>query len=87
MTPLSDGSTLRLSWTPPRGDWEKFSVLLRDGLTVLMNQSVSKPSRLHLFSIPGLVPGRLYGAEVTVHSGILGNTAHCQGQLGEFTFN
>ncbi|KAM8892397.1 receptor-type tyrosine-protein phosphatase beta isoform 2-T2 [Spinachia spinachia] len=81
MTPLSDGRTLRVVWSPPTGDWENYSVLLRDALSVLVNQTISKPSRQHLFCPPSLVPGRLYGAEVTVHSGILGNTAHCHGRL------
>lgn len=88
MSPLGDGRTLRVSWSPPRGDWENYSVLLRNGSAVLVNHTISKLSRQHTFSIPslGLVPGRVYGAEVTVHSGILGNTAHCHGRLGQFTF-
>lgn len=86
MTPLSDGRTLRIGWSPPRGDWDNYSVLLRDGLSVLVNQTISKLRTEHLFSLPSLVPGRLYGAEVTVHSGILGNTARCHRRLGEFTF-
>lgn len=83
MTPL--GTTLRLSWATPSGDWENYSVLLRNGSEVLVNQTVSKLSRQLTFSGLGLVPGRLYGAEVTVHSGILGNTASCHGRLGQFT--
>ncbi|XP_070686515.1 receptor-type tyrosine-protein phosphatase beta-like [Pempheris klunzingeri] len=83
MSPLSDGRTLKVSWSPPRGDWENYSVLLRNGSAVLVNQTAGKLSRQHAFSISGLglVPGRVYGAEVTVHSGILGNSAHCQGRL------
>uniref|UniRef100_A0AAQ4S4Y9 protein-tyrosine-phosphatase n=2 Tax=Gasterosteus aculeatus aculeatus TaxID=481459 RepID=A0AAQ4S4Y9_GASAC len=81
MTPLSDGRTLRIGWSPPRGDWDNYSVLLRDGLSVLVNQTISKLRTEHLFSLPSLVPGRLYGAEVTVHSGILGNTARCHRRL------
>lgn len=85
MRPLSDGRTLRLSWSPPRGQWENYSVVLRNGSVVLVNQTVSKLSTQHTFSILGLVPGRVYEAEVTVHSGILGNTALCHGRLGQFT--
>ncbi|XP_041794073.1 receptor-type tyrosine-protein phosphatase beta-like isoform X2 [Chelmon rostratus] len=83
MTPLLDGRTLRVSWSPPRGHWENYSILLRNGSVVLANHTVSKPSRQHTFSVLslGLVPGRLYTAEVTVHSGILGNTARCYGRL------
>lgn len=88
MSPLSDGRTLRVSWSPPRGHWENYSILLRDGSVVLQNQTISKLSRQHTFSVLslGLVPGRLYGAEVTVHSGTLGNTALCHGRLGQLTF-
>lgn len=87
MTPLGNGRTLMLSWTPPRGDWENYSILLRNGSEVLVNRTISKPSRQHAFSTfgLGLVPGRLYGAEVTVHSGSLSNTVRCEGRLGQFT--
>uniref|UniRef100_A0A8D3BDD9 protein-tyrosine-phosphatase n=1 Tax=Scophthalmus maximus TaxID=52904 RepID=A0A8D3BDD9_SCOMX len=70
-----------LSWTPPSGDWENYSVLLRNGSVVLVNQTVGKLSSQFVFSVFGLVPGRRYKAEVTVHSGTMGNTAHCYGQL------
>ncbi|XP_063333518.1 receptor-type tyrosine-protein phosphatase beta-like isoform X1 [Pelmatolapia mariae] len=77
----ADARTLWLSWLPPRGDWENYSVILKNGSVVLANETVSKASRQHAFSILGLVPGRLYSAEVTVHSGVLGNTARCSSQL------
>jgi len=81
----SSGSTLRLSWSPPRGDWENYSILLMNDSVVLLNQTISKQSRQLLLSINslGLVPGRLYTAELTVHSGILGNRARCSSRLGE----
>ncbi|KAK2842858.1 hypothetical protein Q5P01_013058 [Channa striata] len=83
MEPVEDGGTLRLSWAPPSGDWEKYSVLLRNGSVVLLNQTISKLIRQFTFSVLslGLVPGRHYVAEVTVHSGVLSNTANCHGQL------
>uniref|UniRef100_A0A7N9AYC2 Protein tyrosine phosphatase receptor type B n=1 Tax=Mastacembelus armatus TaxID=205130 RepID=A0A7N9AYC2_9TELE len=81
MAPLGDGRTLRLTWAPPSGDWDNYSVLLRNSSVVLVNQTVSKLSRQFTFSGLGLVPGRAYRAQVTVHSGILGNTTHCHGQL------
>ncbi|CAI5668435.1 unnamed protein product [Oreochromis niloticus] len=77
----ADAQTLRLSWLPPRGDWENYSIILKNGSVVLANETVSKVSRQHAFSGLGLVPGRLYSAEVTVHSGVLGNTARCSSQL------
>uniref|UniRef100_A0A087XJN0 protein-tyrosine-phosphatase n=1 Tax=Poecilia formosa TaxID=48698 RepID=A0A087XJN0_POEFO len=78
-----DSSKLQLSWSPPRGDWEYYSVLLTDGPAVLFNRTVSKKSRELLVSIQslGLVPGRLYSAEFAVHSGGLSNTAHCSSRL------
>ncbi|KAM9351705.1 receptor-type tyrosine-protein phosphatase beta [Symphorus nematophorus] len=83
MWPLSDGRTLKLSWTPPRGDWENYSMVLRNGSVVLENRTLSKLSTQHLFSVPSLalVPGHLYEAEVTVHSGMLGNMARCHRRL------
>nr|XP_020471463.1 receptor-type tyrosine-protein phosphatase beta-like isoform X2 [Monopterus albus] len=81
MSPLGSDRTLRLSWAPPSGDWENYSVLLRNSSAVLVNQTVSKHSRWFVFSGLGLVPGRVYRAEVTVQSGLLGNMAHCHGRL------
>lgn len=85
MVPVGDGRRLRVSWSPPGGAWEYYSVLLRNGSEVLVNQTISKRSSQHTFSVlgTGLVPGRLYEAEVTVHSGDLSNAAHCYGRLGQ----
>lgn len=83
MLPLSDGRSLRVSWSPPRGRWDNYSIVLRNSSEVLLNQTISRLSTQHTFYTLGLVPGRLYEAEVTVHSGILGNTAHCSKRLGQ----
>uniref|UniRef100_A0A3Q1GFQ5 protein-tyrosine-phosphatase n=1 Tax=Acanthochromis polyacanthus TaxID=80966 RepID=A0A3Q1GFQ5_9TELE len=79
----ADSRELQLSWTPPAGDWESYSVVLRNGSEVLVNRTVGKLSRRHVFSVLdlGLLPGRLYNAEVTVHSGILGNRAACSARI------
>ncbi|KAM3870109.1 receptor-type tyrosine-protein phosphatase beta [Diretmus argenteus] len=79
MSALSDGTTLRMTWSPPTGEWDNYSILLWNGSVAMVNETLGKPTRRHSF--PGLVPGRLYRAEVTVHSGLLGNTARCQGRL------
>ncbi|XP_061750681.1 receptor-type tyrosine-protein phosphatase beta-like [Nerophis ophidion] len=81
--PLSDGTGLSLTWLPPSGDWDNYNVLLWNGSKVLVNKTISKLSKHYLFSVTslGLVPGRAYGVEVTVHSGTLSNTARCQGRL------
>ncbi|XP_069384935.1 receptor-type tyrosine-protein phosphatase beta [Paralichthys olivaceus] len=81
MSPFDDGRSLRLSWVPPSGDWESYSVLLWNDSLILVNTTVNKLSVQFVFSVLGLVPGRLYRAEVRVHSGIMGNTAFCYGQL------
>lgn len=85
MTPLDRGRTLRLSWTPPPGDWDEYSILLKNGSEVLVNLTVGNLSRNVDISDPhlGLIPGRVYKAEVSVHSGDLSHTAHCQGRLRE----
>ncbi|XP_071376362.1 receptor-type tyrosine-protein phosphatase beta-like [Centroberyx affinis] len=83
MSALGDGRTLAMTWSPPRGEWESYGVLLWNGSAPLVNETVGKLVSRRSFPGPGLslVPGRLYRAEVTVHSGLLGNTAHCQGRL------
>lgn len=81
------GAGLRLSWTPPAGDWEKYSVVLRNGSAALAGRTVGAAARQAAFSALdlGLVPGRSYGAEVTVHSGAMATTRRCDGRLGQFT--
>ncbi|KAM4619051.1 receptor-type tyrosine-protein phosphatase beta isoform 1-T1 [Polymixia lowei] len=83
MVALSDGRTLRVTWSPPRGQWESYRILLWNSSASLVNETVGRQARQYSFPGPalGLVPGRLYRAEVTVQSGSLGNTAHCQGRL------
>lgn len=82
--PIGDGKLLRLSWVPPRGHWDNYSILLKNGSEVLVNQTISKASVQHTFSVLalGVVPGRVYDVAVTVHSGLLDSTAHCYVQLG-----
>lgn len=77
------GRTLSASWTPPSGDWEKYSVILRNGSIVLLNETISKLKRKLILNL-ALVPGRLYRAEVVVHSGGLRKSAYCHGSLREF---
>ncbi|CAJ1055778.1 receptor-type tyrosine-protein phosphatase beta-like [Xyrichtys novacula] len=83
MSALRGGGALRVSWSLPRGDWENYGVLLRNGSEVLSNLTVRKlASQVHFSALNlGLLPGRLYQVQVTTHSGILGNTASCYGRL------
>ncbi|CAN9498666.1 unnamed protein product [Ophioblennius macclurei] len=80
---VTDGGRLQLSWKPPAGHWESYSVVLRNGTQVLANETVSRLKTRHDFSVSGLglVPGQVYSAEVTAHSGMLGNTANCSGRI------
>uniref|UniRef100_A0A8C7M867 protein-tyrosine-phosphatase n=1 Tax=Oncorhynchus kisutch TaxID=8019 RepID=A0A8C7M867_ONCKI len=72
MVGVIDGSTLKSTWLPPRGDWENYRVLLLNGTVALVNETVSRLVRQYSFSVAslGLVPGRLYTAQVMVESGL-----------------
>uniref|UniRef100_A0A8C6VPX7 protein-tyrosine-phosphatase n=1 Tax=Nothobranchius furzeri TaxID=105023 RepID=A0A8C6VPX7_NOTFU len=67
-----DSSTLQLTWLPPRGDWDAYSVVITNGLAVLLNQTVSKWSRQLEVSVHslGLVPGCVYHSELSTSLGI-----------------
>uniref|UniRef100_A0A672YIZ3 protein-tyrosine-phosphatase n=1 Tax=Sphaeramia orbicularis TaxID=375764 RepID=A0A672YIZ3_9TELE len=73
MSEVKGGRGLTLTWSPPRGDWEKYSVQLWNSSALVVNETISKIVRQHFIPVStfGLIPGRLYRAEVTVHSGIL----------------
>uniref|UniRef100_A0A8C8ETV7 protein-tyrosine-phosphatase n=1 Tax=Oncorhynchus tshawytscha TaxID=74940 RepID=A0A8C8ETV7_ONCTS len=83
MVGLSDGSTLKMTWSPPRGEWENYRILLMNATVALVNKTLSRPVRQYSFSGAslGLVPGRLYTAQIMVEAGPFGNIAHCQGML------
>ncbi|XP_045060884.1 receptor-type tyrosine-protein phosphatase beta isoform X2 [Coregonus clupeaformis] len=83
MVGLSDSSTLKMTWSPPRGEWENYRILLMNNTVALVNETVSRPVRQYSFSGAslGLVPGRLYTSQVMVEAGPFGNIAHCQGRL------
>uniref|UniRef100_A0A672GPJ3 protein-tyrosine-phosphatase n=1 Tax=Salarias fasciatus TaxID=181472 RepID=A0A672GPJ3_SALFA len=82
---VADGGGLRLSWTAPAGEWDGYGVVLRDGTRVLVNQSLGRMETRLLFPGAGLdlVPGRVYTAEVSAHSGTLGSSARCAGRVGK----
>uniref|UniRef100_A0A8C5B1C8 protein-tyrosine-phosphatase n=1 Tax=Gadus morhua TaxID=8049 RepID=A0A8C5B1C8_GADMO len=77
MSGLEDSPSLRVSWAPPRGRWDHYRLLLWNGSQVLVNQTLGNRTTQYVFSGPelGLVLGRIYRAEVTAQSGLLGNTA------------
>ncbi|KAM9403064.1 receptor-type tyrosine-protein phosphatase beta [Salvelinus alpinus] len=73
---------LSISWLPGAGEWSGYQVVLYGGLegstTTLAAQELGMEQREHLFQ--GLVPGRVYRAEVVTHSGELTNTASAKGR-------
>uniref|UniRef100_A0A674CLK3 protein-tyrosine-phosphatase n=1 Tax=Salmo trutta TaxID=8032 RepID=A0A674CLK3_SALTR len=75
--------TLKMTWSPPRGEWENYRILLMNATVALVNVTLSRPVRQYSFSGAslGLVPGRIYTAQIMVEAGPFGNIAHCQGML------
>ncbi|KAL0967234.1 hypothetical protein UPYG_G00249540 [Umbra pygmaea] len=73
---------LTVSWLPGPGEWSGYEVVLYSGMegstSVLAVTQLAMEQREHLFW--GLVPGRLYRAEVVTHSGELTNTASAHGR-------
>lgn len=75
--------SLVVSWSPPAGDWEQYQILLYNDSSVLLNTTVRKEETRYALDDVGLIPGRQYDIEVTVHSGNLKNSERCQGRTGE----
>ncbi|KAM7378583.1 hypothetical protein PAMA_013473 [Pampus argenteus] len=77
----SSGRTDRLtvSWQHGEGSWSSYHVVLYDvSGAVLGDQMLGAEHRSHMF--PGLIPGRLYRAEVITHSGELTNNVSAFGR-------
>ncbi|XP_069084436.1 receptor-type tyrosine-protein phosphatase beta isoform X1 [Pleurodeles waltl] len=73
--------SLKVSWIPPTGDWEKFHIVLLNHSTVVMNTTVEKHRREFVIENVGFIPGRQYDVAVIVESGGLQNTARCKGRI------
>ena len=80
-----ESNSLKLTWAPPAGDWENYSVLLYNGTQLLVNKTLKKEALEDNFSGLDLLPGRLYRAEVRVDSGALGPEEACYGGIGELS--
>nr|XP_055049169.1 receptor-type tyrosine-protein phosphatase beta-like isoform X1 [Misgurnus anguillicaudatus] len=80
LVPLNE-KILRLSWSPPEGDWDFYRILFFNGSSVLMNRTVSKNLLEFSFTNWTLIPGRQYQAAISVQSGSLSSTINCQGRL------
>ncbi|MEE6480589.1 hypothetical protein FKM82_012615 [Ascaphus truei] len=72
--------SLRVSWLPPAGDWEKYHIVLLNHSAVLLNTTIEKHLREYVIQDIRLIPGRQYEAAVIVESGELQNAAHCKGR-------
>ncbi|XP_062989960.1 receptor-type tyrosine-protein phosphatase beta isoform X2 [Elgaria multicarinata webbii] len=72
--------SLKVSWLPPTGDWDKYYITLFDHSTVLLNTTVQKDKKEYIIKDLALIPGRQYEVAVTVESGRFQNTARCKGR-------
>ncbi|XP_006121625.2 receptor-type tyrosine-protein phosphatase beta isoform X1 [Pelodiscus sinensis] len=72
--------SLRVSWLPPAGDWERYYIVLYNLSSVLLNATLEKDRREYDIQDIELIPGRQYEVAVIVESGGLQNTARCKGR-------
>ncbi|KAM9808056.1 receptor-type tyrosine-protein phosphatase beta [Neosynchiropus ocellatus] len=79
MTPASEDRALRVTWRPPRGDWENYTLRLWNGSIVLVDEIMDRETKEFVFR--DIVPGQIYSAEVSTHSGLFSKTARCEGGL------
>ncbi|XP_066579580.1 receptor-type tyrosine-protein phosphatase beta isoform X2 [Amia ocellicauda] len=80
MNELGKQNSLRMTWAPPRGDWEHYRILLLNNSIPIVNRTVEKQSKEFTFTNLGLIPGRLYRAAVIVRSGELSSSTYCEGR-------
>ncbi|XP_028934309.1 receptor-type tyrosine-protein phosphatase beta [Ornithorhynchus anatinus] len=73
-------TSLKVTWLPPAGDWERYYLVLLNHSSVLLNTTVEKDRREYVISQLGLRPGKQYQVVVTVESGDLQNSARCLGR-------
>ncbi|XP_054844181.1 receptor-type tyrosine-protein phosphatase beta isoform X4 [Eublepharis macularius] len=72
--------TLKVSWLPPSGYWEKYYIVVFDHSAVLLNSTVQKDKREYVVKDVELVPGKQYEVAVIVESGGLQNIVRCKGR-------
>ncbi|XP_031158339.2 receptor-type tyrosine-protein phosphatase beta isoform X2 [Sander lucioperca] len=78
-SPSPSGSGLLLSWSPPAGRWESYTLLLFDGSQLLVSATPEREASNFSFPGTGLTPGRLYRAVLRVESGGLTAESSCEG--------
>uniref|UniRef100_A0A8C9ZEK3 protein-tyrosine-phosphatase n=1 Tax=Sander lucioperca TaxID=283035 RepID=A0A8C9ZEK3_SANLU len=84
-SPSPSGSGLLLSWSPPAGRWESYTLLLFDGSQLLVSATPEREASNFSFPGTGLTPGRLYRAVLRVESGGLTAESSCEGATGQTT--
>ncbi|XP_071408325.1 receptor-type tyrosine-protein phosphatase beta isoform X1 [Pithys albifrons albifrons] len=72
--------SLRVTWVPPAGDWERYHLLLWNRSALLLNTTVEKDTTEYLIHDVGLIPGRKYSVDVVVESGNLQSRTSCTGR-------
>uniref|UniRef100_A0A8C5R3G3 protein-tyrosine-phosphatase n=1 Tax=Leptobrachium leishanense TaxID=445787 RepID=A0A8C5R3G3_9ANUR len=78
---VSDGRrSLKVSWLPPAGDWDRYRVVLYNHSVPLLNTTIEKHQREYAVPDAGLIPGRQYDIALIVESGGLKTTARCKGR-------
>lgn len=82
MENLSDRGVLKITWTPPSGEWEHIRVVLVNGSEILVNQTVDRTAKEILLSWLNLQPGRVYSLAVSVENGGLANTVYYEEEIG-----
>ncbi|KAF1372106.1 hypothetical protein PFLUV_G00261460 [Perca fluviatilis] len=75
----SPSGGLLLSWSPPAGRWESYTLLLFDGSQLLDSATPEREAANFSFPGTGLTPGRTYRAVLRVESGGLTAESSCEG--------
>lgn len=78
LSPSPDGA-LVLSWAPPAGRWESYTVFLLDGSQQVVSSALGREAVNFSFSGVGLTPGKEYRAQLRVESGGLTAESSCDG--------
>uniref|UniRef100_A0A8C1V0B3 protein-tyrosine-phosphatase n=1 Tax=Cyprinus carpio TaxID=7962 RepID=A0A8C1V0B3_CYPCA len=82
MENLSDCGVLKITWTPPFGQWEHIRVVLSNGSEILANQTVDRTAKGTLLSWLNLHPGKVYSMAVSVENDGLANTVYYEEEIG-----
>lgn len=83
MENLAERGLLKITWTPPSGEWDQIRVVLSNGSEILANQTVKGTARKIMLSGLNLQSGRLYSAALSVMSGGLASTVYYQEEIGK----